>query len=148
MILFLGLFQPGLSVLDSKQGTQTSYVLNQFLVSFIKGQSIADLQLIVKTRERKSANFLGRLNLFFQDIIARAKRKESPVEKLKRMLATLEKAGVINYQKISGSAISPEETYLFVTDGRVSVEEAVTMFNNLPEVEYAEPNYLYGTLQY
>lgn len=151
IILFTMIFFLPLSVLgqsNSLNSGELNYVPNQIIVAFKPQQSFDVLQLMVNERLNTRKTFFGKIKLFFADLGLKINKKDSPEEKLARLNLTNDRIGVIKKEILTTTSGGRKDSYVLTTNGTVSVEKMVQIYSKLPEVEYAEPNYIYSTLQY
>lgn len=131
------------AIVDQNSFDKPVFAQNQLIIKYKPGLSKDDLRAQVETRTKEKGSLLGIIKIFLQDLNLKFKRQETPEEKLARIEEVQKQAGVVSEEKLFKSGdLSRANFYLLTTDGTLSVPEAVDIFNNLPEVESAEPDYI------
>lgn len=116
------------------------YVPNRIIVKYKSGQSKAKISQIVTEREAQRKTFFGRAQQAVADSIAKLKGESLPEEKLNRIQNAEKKFGVSTKRL---SKFKPDdELTLAESTAAIDVPKAVEEFKKLPEVEYAEPDFL------
>lgn len=132
----------------NKQPKMEPYAANQIIVRYKMGQSPEELKAIVGQRQKQSASILGMLIIFFDNLKSKLAGKELPENKLARLESADQQAGIIESRLIFESDDpSLQNFYLLEGNGALSVTEMVKLYQNLPEVEFAEPNYTYSIME-
>ncbi len=121
----------------------TDSVLNQIVVTYKVNQNPLELQTLVSKRIAKKSSLFGSLQLAFENIAYRIKNEKTPEEKLQQIFDIERQIGVIKKDYNDSGNI-----YIITINGTVSVTDAVKLYSKLPEVKFAEPNYIYKTLQF
>lgn len=130
-------------VFDNGKDEKPAFAANQLIVKFNEGVSPDQLQQKIQQKEAVKQTLWGKITVFFEELKLKLKGEEKPEETLEQIKQIEEKAGVVDRDKIFKNGDSfLINFYLYKTDGSASVTEAVELFQTLPEVESAEPNYI------
>lgn len=117
-------------------------VENQIIVKYKKDLSPQMLQIKVEERKVQKSRFLGSIRLFIDNLKYRLNKQTLPEESYANIQRADEQAGVENKSRIFDADDQGQRNlFLVTTNGNKSLEETVKIFEALPEVEYAEPNY-------
>ena len=123
-----------------------SFVPNEMIVKYKSGQSPDDLvRMVAKRREDGHPFIIGAVVLFLKDLTGKIHGLETPEDRLIRINQTDDSIGVVAKEKLLDSDEDREPIYVFRLDGSRSVDTAVELYRNLPEVEYAESNFIYSS---
>ena len=115
---------------------------NQILVKYKKDLSPQALQLKVAERTSTQTRFLGSIRLFFDNLKYRFNRQELPETHIVRLQQADSQAGAESKTRIFDAQDENQRNlFLIKINDSKSIEEAVRIYEALPEVEYAEPNY-------
>jgi len=117
----------------------TSYASDHIIVKYKEGQSFGALSQQVNQREEERGDFIGKLRQQINDLAAKLSGQHLPEEKLAEIQAVLEQFSLTTEGLTSGAI--DENLTLAHADEPIDVKAAVMGFSNLPEVEYAEPDY-------
>ena len=131
--------QPGFAV-DGPQD-------RELIVFFKEGQSPQDLYRKIEQRKKEvSDSSWNQTKFAWQDFTLRLAKKDPPEKQMVRLLQADDLAGVISKIQMFPHDVQSKDAYLVLLNGSHTVEYATTLFNTLPEVEYAEPNMLFEDL--
>lgn len=118
---------------------ENSAVPNQVIVQFKDGYAPYKLESEVKQLSLEKGLF-HMISHIFENIID----KPSPHDTLMYIMKSEKSAGVIEKSRMfDAGEESQSNTYLYSIDGSQSVEQAIDIFEKVPYVKYAQPNYLY-----
>lgn len=117
---------------------------NQIVVKYKKDLSPQTLQLQATERKAAKAKMFGSVRLLLSNLKYRINKQELPEEHLLRIQQADDAAGAKNKTRIF-DADDENQRNLFVIelDDSKSIEQAIAIYEKIPEVEYAEPNYTY-----
>ncbi|KXK11189.1 MAG: hypothetical protein UZ22_OP11002000393 [Microgenomates bacterium OLB23] len=117
---------------------------NQIVVKYKKDLSPQTLQLQADQRKTTKAKLFGNIRLLLDNLKYKANKQELPEEHLLRIQQADTTAGAKNKTRIF-DADDQNQRNLFVIelDGKKTIEQAIAIYEKLPEVEYAEPNYTF-----
>lgn len=120
-----------------------AFVPNEVIVKYKTGQSPQELQAIVAKRAMERKTVLGFIKLFFADLKQSTSKQETPETKLQRLGKTDKKAEVVSKESVFKGVADPtlKNTYLLELKQGSDVLKVVKLYETLPEIEYAEPNY-------
>lgn len=115
---------------------------NQIIVKYKKDLSPQALQLKVNERKTQQSRYFGSIRLFFDNLKYRLNKQALPEEHLTRIQQADTQVGVQNKTRIFDAADENQRNlFIIQTDGSKSIENMIKIYEALPEVEYAEPNY-------
>ncbi len=121
-------------------------VPNQIIVKYKKDLSPQTLQLKADERKVQQSGFFGSIRIFFDNLKYKAKKQEVPEKHLTRIQEADKEVGAENKERLFDAGDENQRnTFLIKTDGKKTIEEVIRVYEALPEVEYAEPNYVYTT---
>lgn len=136
------------------------YKEGEVIVKFKPGQTPKEIEENVARRENiRKTSVVGTLQLSVEDAITSARGENPPEDKLKDITNARKEAEIINQKplsvkpagnqlRISQAAKSAlDTTYVMQTRSTQSVDSLKRTYEALPEVEYAEPNYLHQASQ-
>lgn len=122
---------------------------DEIIVKYKDNQSPEDIQEFVSTRSEKQRTFIGSVQNTIENVSLRARGEKLPEEKLNEINAAQRRADVVNSQDMFTSPAIQASTNsdlkdieVVRTNGTKSINEVERIFEALPEVEYAQPNYI------
>lgn len=115
---------------------KNDFVKNEILVKYKTAQSPVELKKIIEERSNKRKTVVGFFSLFWADFKNKLKKQDTPETKLFRIQNAAKKAEVLEEKELSSSGL-----YRFILK-KNNAEDAARIFTSLPEVEYAELNYI------
>jgi hypothetical protein len=123
---------------------QVQYAPNQLIIQFAPGQAPHALEEAIQQEDALSQTLPGQIRLFFLQAYRTLQNEHGPAYHLEKIQRTDKLVGATtNTPMFDVDGQSQENTYLIELDGSVSVEKAIEWYENLEEVEYAQPNYMY-----
>lgn len=115
-------------------------VPNQVIVQFEGGYAPFQLEDEIKQQSVEKGLF-HMISQIFDTIID----KPSPQDNLVYIMKSEKDAGVVEkIRMFDAGEESQSNTYLYTIDGSHSVEQAINIFEKVPYIKYAQPNYLYS----
>ena len=119
----------------------------ELIVFFKEGQSPEDLYRKIEQRKKEvSDSSWNQTKFAWQDFTRRLAKKDPPEKQMTRLLQADDLAGVVSKVQMFPYDVESKDAYLVQLNGSHTVEYATTLFNTLPEVEYAEPSMLFEDL--
>ncbi len=102
----------------------------------------------MQLENQKRSTIQGFIQYVFARIFSWNPSKNEWEIKLDRLNNADKKIGVVKKEKVFNQSDNPalKNTFLFKLNGIMSVEDAAKVYSSLPEVEYAEPNFI-STIQ-
>lgn len=129
------------------QSADDSYVPGQVIVKYRNGQSHDELmQEVEKRKDESDDGLLSTVQFFIGNLKMRLNGQETPELKFYRLVEADLEAGVSYKKELFEDDSSLENFYQIKLNNASDVEKAVRIFRSLPEVEFAEPNYLTADL--
>lgn len=117
---------------------------NQIVVTYKPGQSPHQLRKKHDDRVAYQNSFIGAIVLFFRSLIDTIQNNPLPAHQINRIEEAEKNAGVeAIVRTVEAPDMDESETYLMTISDSGSVEQAISIFTELPEVEDAQPNYEY-----
>jgi serine protease len=155
-LLFFGFFlwhpgvnaqqKPGLSS-GSTAGSTSQYLLNRVIVRYRSGGSTPELTTHVQLRQARSLTLFGQLQNTEEDVVNRLLNRPSPEQQLSTRQIFLSSVGATAEKSLipalSPSADPISRWYVAQTNGSQSVTQIINRYRSQPDVEYAQPDYLY-----
>lgn len=121
--------------------SSTIAVPNQVIVQFEDGYAPYKLEAEIK-RMSSEKGLLHMISHIIENIID----KPSPQESLMYIMKSEKDAGIVDKARMfDAGEESQSNTYLYTIDGSQSVEQAINIFEKVPYIKYAQPNYLYAS---
>lgn len=121
------------------------YVPNELIVQYKDGNTPQDIAKLTEARNlRAKAPLLGSMKLFIEDIGNRFRGVESPEKKFVRMQTVSKSVGAQSIVPFVSDDLAFKRIYMLNLDGSVDVQSAKEQYEQLPEVEFVEPNYIYS----
>lgn len=115
---------------------------DQLLVKYKKDLSPQFLQLKVDERLESKSGTLGFVRIFFDNLKYKMRNQQLPEEHLGSIQKADDLAGAQEKVRVPDAGDENQRNlFLIHTDGSKSLEEVIAIYENTPEVEYAEPNY-------
>lgn len=145
LVWLLALAQPVSAIVDGAPAPrEPSFVPNEMIIKYKDGQSPDELKILVTKRAIERRTVLGFIKLFFVDLKQSTSKQKTPETKLKRLGETDKKAGVVSRERVFKETDDPtlKNTYLLKLKQGSDVLKVVKLYETLPEIEYAEPNYV------
>lgn len=129
---------------DTTNNFATQPTPNQVIVKYKKDLSPQALQLKVDDRKIQRSGAFGSIRLFFDNLKYRLNKQALPEDQLLRIQQADEKAGAKNKSRIfEGNDENQRNLFVVEIDQGKTIEDAIRIYEALPEVEYAEPNYTF-----
>jgi len=144
--LALGLLIHG-SLVYGQSIPKTRYSPTEFIVKYKPGQATNNLKLLVLDRQKKAKNIINRIVFFFGDFKTRITNKKTPEDRWVRFESLNKTLGILSETNLSPESKQVTDLYVVKTNGKLDILKVIESYKQLPEVEYAEPNYLYETLE-
>lgn len=127
-----------------EDGAEAPAVENQIIVTYKPGQSPHQLRKKHDDRVAYQNSFIGAIVLFFRSLIDTIQNNPLPANQINRIEEAEKNAGVeIVERTVEAPDMDESETYLLTLNKSSSVEQAISIFTELPEVDNAQPNYEY-----
>jgi len=147
MLLFLETAPLGFAAVPKSNTTNsftTQAAPNQILVKYKSDLSPQSLQLKVEERKTIKSSTFGSIRLLFDNLKYKMGNKTLPEEQLTRIQQADAQVGAKNKTRVF-DAKDENQRNLFVIEISTdkTPEEAIRVYEKLPEVEYAEPNYTF-----
>ncbi len=119
---------------------QSTYEPRQVIVQFEDRYAPFQLEKEIK-RLSYEKGLLHTISQIIENIID----KPSPQDNLVYIMKSEKDAGVVEKTRMfDAGEESQSNTYLYTIDCSSSVEEAINIFEKVPYIKYAQPNYLYA----
>jgi len=123
------------------------YAPDRVIVKYKEGQSPLALQKRVNKRTKQRTSFIGKVTMSFADLTSRARGQETPettLKQLEQFAQTRKHKG----QSISESLDQAKDTYVYEQNERkaIDIKSIVSEYKQLPQVEFAEPDYIVHAL--
>lgn len=150
--IFFFLFAIPLFLLPSSAFAQTAQVIpGEIIVKYKNGNSPKDLKQKAEDRSEKKKSFLGTLQVNVENATLKIRGDKTPEEKIADEKKVDQSVQTVEVKQIAPSAqensvSNIDDIHVVKTRGTVSVAELEKKYEALPEVEYAELNYVAQTL--
>ncbi len=129
---------------DTTENFATQPTPNQVIVKYKKDLSPQALQLKVDERKIQRSGTFGSIRLFFDNLKYKLNKQALPEDQLLRIQQADEKAGAKNKSRIfEGNDENQRNLFVVEIEPSKTIEDAIRIYEALPEVEYAEPNYTF-----
>ncbi|OGK55916.1 hypothetical protein A3J15_02650 [Candidatus Roizmanbacteria bacterium RIFCSPLOWO2_02_FULL_38_10] len=145
LFLVISFFLFNLNQVVAQEVPKAEYSPDEFIVKYKPGQSAQRLKLFVSERQKKARNFVNRMLIFLGDVKTKLINQKTPEEKWLRFESVYKTLGITGETSLNVETTSQGDQYVVKTDARLDILKVIAEYKKLPEVEYAEPNYIYGT---
>lgn len=129
---------------DTTNNFATQPTPNQVIVKYKKDLTPQALQLKVDERKAEKSKIFGSVRLLFDNLKYKMNNKALPEAQLTRIQKADAEVGAKNKTRLLDAGDENQRNIFVVelSEGK-TIEEAVKVYEALPEVEYAEPNYTF-----
>ncbi len=129
---------------DTTNDFATQPTPNQVIVKYKKDLTPQALQLKVDERKTTKSKMFGSVRLLFENLKYKMSSKPLPEEQLTRIQKADIDVGAKNKTRLLDAG-NENQRNIFVIElsGGKTIEDAIRVYEALPEVEYAEPNYTF-----
>ncbi len=129
---------------DTTNNFATQPTPNQVIVKYKKDLTPQALQLKVDERKAEKSKIFGSVRLLFDNLKYKMNNKALPEAQLTRIQKADADVGAKNKTRLLDAGDENQRNIFVVelSEGK-TIEEAVKVYEALPEVEYAEPNYTF-----
>ncbi len=140
------LFVASFLIVPATYAQEARFAPGEIIVKYKESQSPEDIQQEVNRRQESQTRFFG-VGKTFEDLSLRARGEKLPEEKLEAIKAVEKKAKVVSKKDVFEAEKDTDdlENIEVIKTKNTSVKELEKLYESLPEVEYAEPNYIFST---
>lgn len=132
---------------ESADSGTAPYVQNEIIVKYKADYAPQVLRARIQDRDKKRTSIFGSLGLFIDNLKYQFTSEEKPESRLARIEEADEDIGATNKSRVfDADDVEQRSVYVIELDGTMEVEEAIKRYDQLPEVEYVEPNYIFQIL--
>ena len=118
-----------------------SIFAKELIVAYKPGQSPDDILTInQKRKETIQGSPIIRTRYLLEDVVVRISQSLSSEEKMRRLSQIESQIGVVSKHRLHLADDQIETIYIGKLDDTVSSAHAMTLYETLPEVEFAEEN--------
>lgn len=153
LLLFIALTFCALSIVpvqaavpktDTTNNFATQPTPNQVIVKYKKDLTPQALQLKVDERKAEKSKMFGSIRLLFDNLKYKMSSKALPEEQLTRIQKADTDVGAKNKTRLLDAGDENQRNIFVVelSEGK-TIEDAIRVYEAIPEVEYAEPNYTF-----
>ncbi len=119
-----------------------TYIPDEYIVRYADDNSPADIQALADIRSERSDSPIGALQNIQQNLVFSMTGQDTPEETIARIQEVQNETGVVATQ----DPFEDKSVFLYKTDGSKNTAQTLSELQNIPAVEYAEPNYIFYAL--
>lgn len=128
-------------------GTEPQFVPGEVIVKYKKGQAPRDIREKVQRRKERSRSLFGVAQNTTENIVLRIQGQDPPEEQLTTLQSVEKSTGVTETRELFQDTPQTEDDALedievVTTQGTIPVAQLEKTYEELDNVEYAEPNYI------
>ena len=143
------LFLPAKASAQETSGANRPALPQQIIIKYKSGQSEDELMKLIGERyKRNNTGFFPAIKSVFSDLALKINGEETPELKLYRLLEAEKQAGVEFKKELFSEDANLKNYYQMKLKTAVGAGKALAILRNLPEVEFAESDWLSVGIEY